>query len=197
MSPCCIPVISLSLDNVCFRAHSGPVLNRTLAKRAVSGCSIAALCHDRRLGLRLRIFTINPQFQPPLLCGPIHRFGECTELSSANTVRVIVGNGCLRMIANVHRMRIMMKIKRAVAGIQVFTMVSGGVALADCPHNMPTQLLEDCLIYDSEGESFPSDDYAHMDEYHAWLKTQQPTSPPDAASGSVAKNVATAPKLID
>jgi len=71
-----------------------------------------------------------------------------------------------------------MKINRAVVGVYVFTLVSGGVALADCPRSMPTQLLEDCLIYDSEGETFPADDYAHMDEYQAWIKTQAPESQP-------------------
>jgi len=61
----------------------------------------------------------------------------------------------------------MMKIKHAAVGIYILTMASGGVVLADCPHNLPEKLLEDCLI-------FPADDYAHMDEYQAWLKTQQP-----------------------
>ena len=68
----------------------------------------------------------------------------------------------------------MMKIKHAAVGIYIFTMVSGGVVLADCPHNLPEKLLEDCLINDSEGEPFPADDYAYMDEYQIWLKTQQP-----------------------
>ena len=67
----------------------------------------------------------------------------------------------------------MMKIKHAAVGIYIFSMASGGVVLADCPHNLPVKLLEDCLIYDSEGETFPADDYAYMDEYQAWLKTQQ------------------------
>ena len=90
-----------------------------------------------------------------------------------------------------------MKIKHAVVGIYVFTMGLSGMALADCPDNLPTQLLQDCLIYDSEGESFPADDYAYLDEYQAWLKTQQPTSTSNAAPRSVAKNTATAPKQID
>jgi hypothetical protein len=71
-------------------------------------------------------------------------------------------------------MRDMMKIKHAAVGIYIFTMASAGVVLADCPHNLPEKLLEDCLIYDSEGQTFPADDYAYMDEYQAWLKTQQP-----------------------
>ena len=68
----------------------------------------------------------------------------------------------------------MMKIKHAAVVICIFTMASGGVVLADCPINLPEKLLEDCLIYDSEGETFPADDYAYMDEYQAWLMTQQP-----------------------
>jgi hypothetical protein len=93
-------------------------------------------------------------------------------------------------------MIIMMKIKHAVIGIYVFTMGSGGVAVADCPHNLPTQLLKDCLIYDSEEESFPSDDYAHMDEYQTWLKTQKPATP-EAAPTSIAESMAATPKRID
>jgi hypothetical protein len=69
-------------------------------------------------------------------------------------------------------MGVMMKIKHAAVGLYVFTMGLGGIALADCPVNLPAKLLQDCLIYDSEGESFPADDYAYMDEYQAWLKTQ-------------------------
>ena len=68
----------------------------------------------------------------------------------------------------------MMKIKCAAVGLYITMMGSGGLALAECPHNLPEKLLEDCLIYDSEGETFPADDYAYMNEYQAWLKTQQP-----------------------
>jgi hypothetical protein len=42
---------------------------------------------------------------------------------------------------------------------------------------MPSQLLKDCLVYESAGSgpSFPKGDYAQMDIYTGWLKEQQTT----------------------
>jgi hypothetical protein len=91
----------------------------------------------------------------------------------------------------------MPRIKHTAVGLFFFTMTAGGVVLADCPHNLPTQLLEDCLIYNSEGESFPASDYAHMDQYQAWLKTQQPKSQPDTVTAPESKNMTAARKLIN
>jgi len=56
--------------------------------------------------------------------------------------------------------------------------VTGSLALADCPNTMPSQLLQDCIVYESSGSgpSFPNADYDHMDLYSNWLKEQQPTS---------------------
>jgi hypothetical protein len=79
----------------------------------------------------------------------------------------------------------MMKMKHAVGSMLLLTITASGLAVVDCPHNMPTQLLQDCLLYEIEGESFPADDYAHMDEYQAWLKTQKPeTQPSDPKTAS-------------
>jgi hypothetical protein len=72
----------------------------------------------------------------------------------------------------------MIPIRHAAVGLFSLTITASGLAMADCPKNLPTQLLEDCLIYNSEGESFPADDYAHMDEYQAWLKAQPEESQP-------------------
>ena len=87
----------------------------------------------------------------------------------------------------------MMKIRRVAVGLYVFMTGSGGLALADCPHNLPEKLLEDCLIYDTEGETFPADDYAHMDEYQAWLKKQDSEGQSKTAH-TVAKKMTAAAK---
>jgi hypothetical protein len=47
------------------------------------------------------------------------------------------------------------------------------VVIADCPDTMPGQLLEDCIVAEGSGSTFPNSTYAHMDEYQEWLKTQQ------------------------
>jgi hypothetical protein len=62
--------------------------------------------------------------------------------------------------------------ERIVLGVLLGGMVTSGTALADCPSDMPTQLLEDCIVYEGAGTSFPSSDYAHMDLYQEWLKTR-------------------------
>ena len=89
----------------------------------------------------------------------------------------------------------MTRIKQAEVGLFIFSITASGVALADCPHTMPVQLLEDCLIYQNEGESFPADDYAHMDQYQEWLKTQQAKLQTNTATEPKIKNIATAPML--
>jgi len=86
----------------------------------------------------------------------------------------------------------MTRIKHAEVGLFIFSIIASGVALAECPHTMPEQLLEDCLIYQNEGESFPADDYAHMDQYQEWLKTQQAKLQPNTAAEPKTKNIVTA-----
>ena len=87
----------------------------------------------------------------------------------------------------------MKRMKHAAGSLLLLMITASGLALADCPGNLPTQLLEDCLIYDSEGESFPADDYAHMDEYQAWLKAHpqqsQPSNPNVASRMDLRKPV--------
>ena len=91
----------------------------------------------------------------------------------------------------------MKRMKHAAGSLLLLMITASGLALADCPGNLPTQLLEDCLIYDAEGESFPADDYAHMDEYQAWLKAQEPKSQRGAVPGPVAKNTPIGSKPVD
>jgi len=66
--------------------------------------------------------------------------------------------------------------KHAQLGTFVFAITAGGSAVANCPGSMPQQLLEDCIVYEGAGSSFPTDDYAHMDVYNSWLKEQKLTA---------------------
>ena len=77
----------------------------------------------------------------------------------------------------------------AEVGLFLFTITASGLALANCPGSMPEQLLEDCIVYEGAGANFPTSDYAHMDQYQDWLKTQQPLaiSQPTTAATSLAK----------
>ena len=62
-------------------------------------------------------------------------------------------------------------------GLFLCGVVTSSMAIADCPNALPEQLLEDCLVYEGAGANFPTSDYAHMDLYNNWLKTQQPVQP--------------------
>ena len=76
-------------------------------------------------------------------------------------------------------------IKYAQVFIFVFTIASSELALANCPGAMPEQLMEDCIVYEGAGSSFPTSDYAHMEQYQDWMKTQQSpaiTQPTTAAT---------------
>jgi hypothetical protein len=59
------------------------------------------------------------------------------------------------------------------AGLFLCGIVTSSLAMADCINTMPGQLLEDCIVYEGAGTSFPPSDYAHMDQYQGWLKTQK------------------------
>lgn len=63
--------------------------------------------------------------------------------------------------------------KKVRAGTFLCGIVASGLVMADCDKTMPLQLFEDCLVYEGAGSSFPTSDYAHMDQYQAWIKTQQ------------------------
>ncbi len=60
--------------------------------------------------------------------------------------------------------------------ICLFVCMTGmsNVLMADCPDTMPVQLLEDCIVAEGSGSSFPNSTYANMELYQDWLKTQQP-----------------------
>jgi hypothetical protein len=66
--------------------------------------------------------------------------------------------------------------------------------MENCPSTLPVQLLEDCLMYDVEWERFPASDYAYIDQYQAWLKTQQPKLQPNTVVAPDSKNIAAALK---
>ena len=63
--------------------------------------------------------------------------------------------------------------KHAGIALFLFTITASGLAMADCPNAMPVQLLEDCIVYEDAGHSFPTSDYAHMDLYQNWINTQK------------------------
>jgi hypothetical protein len=65
-------------------------------------------------------------------------------------------------------------VKHAQVCLIVFTITASGLALADCPTTMPNQLLQDCIVSEGAGYSFPTNEYAHLDQYRDWLKTQRP-----------------------
>jgi len=62
--------------------------------------------------------------------------------------------------------------RKVPVGLFLCGIVSGSVALADCPNTMPSQLLQDCITYEGAGSTFPTSDYAHKDLYNVWLKEQ-------------------------
>ena len=62
--------------------------------------------------------------------------------------------------------------ERAKVGLFVFAITASGLALADCPNKMPSELLQDCITYEGAGSTFPTSDYAHKDLYNVWLKEQ-------------------------
>ena len=66
--------------------------------------------------------------------------------------------------------------KKAPIGLFLCGIASGSLALADCPDTMPSQLLQDCIVYEGAGSTFPTEDYAHMDLYNVWSKKQQTTA---------------------
>ena len=74
--------------------------------------------------------------------------------------------------------------KKTAVGLFISTITASGLAMADCSKSMPEQLLEDCIVYEGAGANFPTSDYAHMDLYQGWLKTQYPieTSKPNIAA---------------
>jgi hypothetical protein len=49
-------------------------------------------------------------------------------------------------------------------------------------------------MYDVEWESFPASDIAYIDQYQAWLKTQQPKLQPNTVVAPDSKNIAAALK---
>ena len=50
---------------------------------------------------------------------------------------------------------------------------TSSLAMADCPNTMPEQLIEDCIVNENAGHSFPPSGYVYMDMYQEWVKAQQ------------------------
>ena len=66
--------------------------------------------------------------------------------------------------------------RKVPIGLFLCGIASGSLALADCPDTMPSQLLQDCIVYEGAGSTFPTEDYAHMDLYNEWSRKQQTTA---------------------
>ena len=78
----------------------------------------------------------------------------------------------LRLLNNWYQESGLMK-KYGNIGLLVLIITGSGLSLADCPNSMPQQLLQDCIVYEGAGTTFPSSDYAYMDEYIDWINTQK------------------------
>jgi hypothetical protein len=84
----------------------------------------------------------------------------------------------------------MTRTKHTQVCLFVFMITAGGTAFATCPNAMPVELLVDCIAYEGNGESSsPTLDYAYMDRYQVWLKTQREgtTFPADTAGSPMTK----------
>ncbi len=63
--------------------------------------------------------------------------------------------------------------KPVCVGLFLCGIAGSGMAFAECPISMPEQLLTDCIVNEDAGHNFPPSDYAYMDMYQDWVKTQQ------------------------
>jgi len=56
--------------------------------------------------------------------------------------------------------------------ISAAAVLAVGGANASCPVDMPVQLLEDCIVVEGSGSSFPNETYDNMGLYKEWLATK-------------------------
>jgi len=77
--------------------------------------------------------------------------------------------------------------KHVQAGLFLFAITVSGLTLAKCPESMPVKLLEDCIVYEGAGDSFPTSDYAYMGQYQDWINTQQPPAIPQPTTAATPK----------
>lgn len=69
----------------------------------------------------------------------------------------------------------MKKIPCTILFIGVSAALAAGVANASCSIDMPSQFLEDCVVVEGSGNSFPNPTYAYMRQYKAWLAEKSKT----------------------
>lgn len=74
---------------------------------------------------------------------------------------------------------------RLIVGITGLTLA--GLAQADCPADMPTQLLDDCIVVEASGSSFPNPTYAYKADYEAWLAQRVQQTQPAAGKAVATK----------
>jgi len=56
-----------------------------------------------------------------------------------------------------------------LAAISLFS----GIANAECPDDMPFNILDDCIVTEGSGSEFPNETYSNLKEYNEWLDTRE------------------------
>jgi len=84
---------------------------------------------------------------------------------------MIISSAALHLINNNIRDDLMNRTVRT--GMFFYGIVASHLVMADCINTMPEKLMKDCIVYEDAGTSFPPSDYAHMNQYQDWMKTQQ------------------------
>jgi len=64
-----------------------------------------------------------------------------------------------------------LSIKQYILTLTAITLFSG-IAKADCPDDMPLNILEDCIVAEGSGGSFPNETYSNLEEYNEWLNSR-------------------------
>jgi rhodanese-related sulfurtransferase len=64
-------------------------------------------------------------------------------------------------------------------------------AFAECPRTLPMQFYQDCIITEGAGDTFPSPDYAYLEQYMAWkakVKTVDTTPAREKVPANISVN---------
>lgn len=74
-----------------------------------------------------------------------------------------------------------LSINKQLLTLTAITLFSG-MANADCPDDMPLNIMDDCIVTEGSGSSFPNATYSNLDEYNDWLdarEVEEKTPPSD------------------
>jgi len=87
----------------------------------------------------------------------------------------------------------MKKTSRAVLAICAVAALGAADANASCPVDMPQQLLQDCIVVEGSGVTFPNETYANMLQYQEWKAGRSARNEPATHSatkgGILTKNI--------